>query len=261
MRSAHHGATRWLGEGMATWRRPQSTANGVGHKAAQSAVGHTRGMTTRMTRASRGTEAAKRACTAAGRELRDARIAEGLSQRAVAVLAGIAASQVGRIERGEQRHPTVDQLSRIAVVLGLALSLKLYPQGSPARDAGQLALLGRLIARLAGPLRHRREVPLPIPGDLRAWDATIDGPGRSCAVEAEVRLHDMQELARRIALKLRDDPTVGGVILLVARSAHNRGVLREHREALREAFPLDGAAILAALRRGEVPPASGILVL
>jgi hypothetical protein len=80
-------------------------------------------------------------------------------------------------------------------------------------------------------------------------------------MEAEVHLCDVQALARRIALKLRDDPGVDRVILLVARSAHNRAVLREHREALRAEFPLDGAAILAQLRRGELPRGSGILVL
>jgi len=64
-----------------------------------------------------------------------------------------------------------------------------------------------------------------------------------------------------MALKLRDDPTLDRVILLVTRSTRNRGVLQEHREAFRAEFPLDGAAILAHLRRGQAPPASGILML
>ena len=71
----------------------------------------------------------------------------------------------------------------------------------------------------------------------------------------------MQELSRRIARKQRDDPRAGVVILVVNRTAHNRRVLAAHREALREQFPLDGAAILRALRNGRVPPASGILML
>jgi hypothetical protein len=54
---------------------------------------------------------------------------------------------------------------------------------------------------------------------------------------------------------------VDRVILLVARITHNRAVLHEHREPLRSQLPLDGAAVLAHLRRGEVPPTSGILVL
>jgi hypothetical protein len=51
------------------------------------------------------------------------------------------------------------------------------------------------------------------------------------------------------------------VILLVARTELNRRVLVEHREALREQFPLDGAAILRELRAGRVPKAGGILML
>jgi transcriptional regulator with XRE-family HTH domain len=218
-------------------------------------------MGTRTKRGDRGSRLAKHTAASIGNELRDARLAAGLAQAAVAVAAGMSQSTVSRVERGEIGRATVDQLSRVAAVLGLTLSLKLYPSGTPVRDAGQLALIGRFGARLAGALRLRREVALPIQGDLRAWDAKIDGPDGSCAVEAEVHLRDAQALAMKIALKLRDDPATDRVILLVARSSHNRAVLREHREALRAEFPLDGPVILASLRRGEVPKASGILVL
>ncbi len=123
-------------------------------------------------------------------------------------------------------------------------------------------LLGRLESLLGKPLSMRREVGLPIAGDRRAWDARIAGDGSSRAsVEAETHLHDMQATARRLDLKTRDDPGAGVVILLVNKTAHNRRVLAEHREALRAQLPLDGAAILRALRRGQVPAASGILLL
>jgi hypothetical protein len=54
---------------------------------------------------------------------------------------------------------------------------------------------------------------------------------------------------------------VGVVILLVNDTAANRRVLAAHREALRARFPLDGRAILQALRAGRAPTASGIVVL
>jgi hypothetical protein len=95
-------------------------------------------------------------------------------------------------------------------------------------------------------------VPIPIHGDRRAWDAI--------AVEAETRLRDIQALERRIALKQRDGG-VDVVILLVNDTAANRRVLAAHREALRARFPLDGRAILAALRAGRAPQDSGIVVL
>ncbi len=170
-------------------------------------------------------------------------------------------SQLGRIERAVIRRPTCDQICRAARAVGLEASLRLFPSGTPVRDSGQLALLGRFEVLLARPLVMRREVGLPRAGDQRAWDGRILGGERPASVEGESRLHDTQAVARRIDLKRRDDPDAGVVILVVARTAHNRRVLAEGREALRLQFPLDGAAIARDLRHGRVPRASGIIVL
>jgi hypothetical protein len=48
---------------------------------------------------------------------------------------------------------------------------RFYPAGSPARDRAQLAVEDRLERILGTPLRTVREVPIPIEGDLRAWEA------------------------------------------------------------------------------------------
>jgi hypothetical protein len=166
------------------------------------------------------------------------------------------------VERGLQRRPSLDLLCRAARAVGLVVSCKAYPDGTRVRDLASLALLGRFEAVLAPPLRSRREVGLPIGGDMRAWDARLFGDGGSRAsVEAESHLNDVQASARRVELKHRDDPGAGVVILLVNRTAHNRRVLTEHREALRGQFPLDGATILRCLRAGRIPPASGIVML
>ena len=122
-------------------------------------------------------------------------------------------------------------------------------------------MLGRFEGLLALPLRLLREVSVPIAGDLRAWDGRIIGGARNASVECESRIHDAQALERRIALKIRDDPGAGIVILVVNSTAHNRRVLAEHREALRERFPLDGGAIARALRQGQVPARGGIILL
>lgn len=179
----------------------------------------------------------------------------------VAARAGVSRTQLGRLERGQLRRPSLALVCRAARAAGFAPSLKLYPDGTRLRDAGQLALLARLAPIPAPPLRLGREVRIPLPGDLRAWDARITDGWSGASFEGEVHLHDIQALQRRIALKQRDDPEAGVVILLVADTAHNRRVLAEHREALRAQFPLDGGAILRALRRGQVPPAGGILLL
>ncbi len=175
--------------------------------------------------------------------------------------AGFSGTQLGRIERNAIVRPSLDQLCRAARAVGLKPALQLYPDGAPIHDAAQLALLGRLEAMLAPPLRLRREVPIPIQGDLRAWDGRIDDGNRVASVEGESKVDDAQAVERRIAAKRRDDPGAGVVILVVNRTAHNRRVLAEHREALRVGFPLDGAAIARELRRGRVPGASGIILL
>jgi transcriptional regulator with XRE-family HTH domain len=219
-------------------------------------------MATRQRPADRGKEDARRIAAVIGREIAEARRATGLSQRAAAVRAGVSASQLGRVERVQHPNPSLDLLCRCARATGLVLASKAYPDGTHIRDRASLALLARLDLRLGHPLRTRREVGLPVPGDQRAWDARIFGDGGARAsVEAESHLHDLQATARRIDLKTRDDPDVGVVILLVNRTAHNRRVLAEHREALRAQFPLDGATILRSLTAGRIPPAGGILLL
>ena len=218
-------------------------------------------MGTRQRAGDLGAADARRHLVTAGREIRDARLGLGTSLEVASRRAGMSASQLGRIERAVIRRPTYDQVCRAARAVGLETSLRLFPSGAPVRDRGQLPLLRRFEALLAPPLALRREVPLPQAGDQRAWDGRISGGERPASVEGEARLHDIQAVTRRVELKRRDDPGAGIVILVVARTAHNRQVLAEHREALRAQFPLDGAAIARELRRGRVPRASGIIVL
>jgi transcriptional regulator with XRE-family HTH domain len=205
---------------------------------------------------------ARRAVAASGAELRTARLSLGIAQRQAAARAGLSPSQYGRIERGEARHVSVDHLCRAGRAVGIVGRLNWYPaEVGAVHDSPAQTLLGRLDRLLGSPLRMRREVVLPGPGDQRAWDGSIEGGGRPARVEAEARLGDIQALARRIALKQRDDPEAAVVILVVNRTTHNRAVLLEHRQTLRAQFPLDGAAIARALRAGQVPPAGGIILL
>ena len=89
----------------------------------------------------------------------------------------------------------------------------------------------------------------------------MTGGGRSAGIEAETRIRDVQALQRRVALKLRDDPRVDCIVLVVNRTAHNRRVLREWRESMLTELPLDGAAILRELGGGMIPSSSGVLLL
>ena len=89
----------------------------------------------------------------------------------------------------------------------------------------------------------------------------ITGAAEPGFVEAESHLLDVQAFERRVALKIRDDPRAGVVILAMTASAHHRALLAEHRESLRALFPLDGAAVLRSLRAGRLPPLSGVVLI
>jgi hypothetical protein len=147
----------------------------------------------------------------------------------------------------------------VAAALGLRLSVKAYPFGSPVRDAAQLRLIDRFRTRVGHQFEWRVEVPVSRDGDLRAWDIVLGG-SPSVAVDAETRVHDIQAVQRRIELKLRDSG-LERMVLLVAGTHHNRRVIREHRATLRTTLPLDTAETMASLRSGRAPPSNGIVLL
>lgn len=195
-----------------------------------------------------------------GREIRQARISAGASLSEAAARAGMSHAQFGRIERGLVETVSIDQLSRACAAVGLRLLARAMPGAGPAVDRAQLALLDRFAKLLPPDIPLAREVPLPNPGDVRAWDGLFRLENRRIAVEAEARIADVQALDRRCRLKLRD----GGVdllLLVVSDSANNREVLDPYRESLRATFPLDGRQIRPALRAGRAPAANGIVVL
>jgi transcriptional regulator with XRE-family HTH domain len=193
---------------------------------------------------------------------REARTAAGLSHQAVSEAIGTSRTTIWRLERGDIRHSDTDLLGAYLAVLGLELSLRAYPVADPLRDSGQRAVLERLHQELHERLRWRLEVPFPIRGDLRAWDAEIRPPdnGWKLRVEAEARFTDGQAVERRLALKLRDGGP-GHLALLLPDTRLNRAALERVRGELRSLLPLDGRRILAALRAGEDPGGSGIVVL
>lgn len=217
-------------------------------------------MPTGSDRASEARRHARAMRGALGEEIRLARRRAGLSQRAAGHAGGMSHAQFGRIERGELAQVTLDQVARASAVVGLRLAARVYPDGDPVRDAAQLRLLGRLRAELPAGVRWRTEVPLPIPGDRRAWDAVATLSGGEVAFEAETRLLDVQALDRRIALKQRDGG-IERVVLLIADSAANRRAIELHRADLIASFPFDARAVLRALRSGRAPAEGGVVML
>jgi len=174
-------------------------------------------------------------------------------------------SQLSRFERGAGAPPGIDRIARLCAVVGLDLSIRVHPAGPPLRDAAHVALLGRLRQAASPDFRWSNEVPLPIPGDRRAWDSAgqTGQIGRNPVevfVEAETRLLDTQAVIRRVTLKKRDSGDVR-VILLVGNSRANRSAAHLARDLIREVFPVPGDVALAALREGRDPGGDAFLML
>jgi len=195
-----------------------------------------------------------------GTEIHDARVARGLSQAAVAAQARTSRSKVGRIERGEFSSVPLPDLISLAAVVGLELSVRAYPVGSPLRDRSHATLLERFRQLLHPALKWATEVPLPNAGDLRAWDALVRGFGFRIGIEAETRVRDGHELERRVRAKQRDGG-VDVVLLVLADTRSNRQFLRERAASFDSLFPVDSKAALAAMARGERPTGNALVMI
>jgi transcriptional regulator with XRE-family HTH domain len=195
-----------------------------------------------------------------GDGIRQARRSLGLSTTAVAAAVGISAAEVSRIERAVAPWVTVVTLARLAAAVGLELSMRLYPGGPPIRDVPQLSMLDDFAADLAASLRWDTEVPLPISGDLRAWDGMVRGDGWRFGVEAESAPRDGQALVRRLQLKLRDGE-VDGVILLVRDTRQTRLFLETAEQEIASLLPYRTRAVMEALRGGRRPPGNGVVTV
>ena len=197
---------------------------------------------------------------AIGRELRIARITSGKRQLDIARAIGVSTAHVSRIERGLVEGVTMGVLARFATAVGLRIWLRAFPAGRRLLDAPQLALWAEFKPHFDRVWQLRTEVPIPIPGDLRAADAVANNG--SCTVEVELitRLADFQAQSRSALLKKRD-LRANRLILVVNGSRANREALKEARDLMRDTFPLDTRAIKRALRLGEDPGADGIVIM
>jgi transcriptional regulator with XRE-family HTH domain len=197
-----------------------------------------------------------------GDEFRECRIMNGQSQAHVAQAARVSRTRSGLIERGRSSGLTFAELYAIAAVLGLTPSVRLFPDGPPIRDAGHTRRLGAFLGYVRPPLHDRLEVPLPIVegrAERRAWDAVLFLGADRCAIELEMRLHDIQALLRRIALKRRDDPTES-FLLLIAGTRANRRLLAQFADLFAELPQLRMTDVLADLNSGKLPSTGQLLV-
>lgn len=208
----------------------------------------------------RGTRLGRAALARIGQEVRDARLDRSLSIKAVAAALDISNAEVSRVERALSPRVPFVTLSRMAAVVGLDLSARLYPGVTPLRDAAQVALLSDFRATLHRSLRWATEVPLPITGDQRAWDATVRGPDWCFGIEAETLPRDAQALVRRLQLKLRDGG-LDGMVLVLRDTRRTRAFLREAADELAGGFPVPGRRALELLAAGLDPGGSAVILV
>lgn len=218
------------------------------------------GMPTRTRLVGQGAERGRATVRKLAAELRSARMDRGLSQADVARAVGLSRSRESYIERDVAEGVDVVLWSRLLAAVGLELSAQIFPTLQPIRDEAHAALLARLHARLHRILRWRTEVPIPIPGDLRAWDAMIQGDAWRLAIEAETQPNDLQALERRINLKQRDSG-LEHVLLLLRDSRRNRDLVRAYAEQLAARFPVPGGRALELLAAGVSPGGSALILL
>ncbi|MEX1173172.1 MAG: helix-turn-helix transcriptional regulator [Chloroflexota bacterium] len=217
-------------------------------------------MTTRQRTVDAGIQRGRRHLIDVGREAHAARRDRGLSLDDVGRALTVSGSTISRIERAALPDVGIVRAAAVLAVVGLDLSVRTYPGGSPLRDAGH----GRLLVDFRGEL-HRSlgwglEVPFPGRGDQRAWDAVVRGPAWRYGVEAETHPSDGQALARRLAIKLRDGE-VDGVLLLLRGTRHTRAFLAAAGDLLAPSFPVPGRRALELLRAGVDPGGNAIIVL
>lgn len=201
----------------------------------------------------------KREVIELGAEFVNARRTSGLSQTEVARVLGWSPSKVRRIERGQRASVTHEELACFASVVGLRYSGRLFVGSTRLRDATQLETITsyRSFASRAG-WQCRIEEPLPITGDLRAFDLMLRSDTARVAHEFISRLRDAQNQVRPLIQKQRD-AGIGSLILVLRDTDENRRAAREAHDVLTDLFPVPARAVLAAIRECRDPRGNGIV--
>jgi transcriptional regulator with XRE-family HTH domain len=193
-------------------------------------------------------------------DARRARLEHNLTQSAVGRALGVSDTRVSAIECGAFDAVPFVLIAEYLAVVGLELSARAYPAGGGLREAGQARLLGSFFNLVSPSFIRRTEVPLPVAGDLRAWDATLIKGSLRIGIEAVTRVRDFQSIDRRLMLKLRDAGWERGVLLL-AGSRNNRAVIREFGQLVMTNYPIPHRVALRALRDGVDPGGNAIILL
>ena len=203
--------------------------------------------------------------TRIGTGLRDARVARGLRQADVASAAGLAQSYYSRIERGLELGASLVALTSCAAALDVQLAafIEAMPGASLPRDIEHLRRQSLVVAIAAGggwtaapESALERDGPRPRSIDVlltrtvrqeaavvEVWDLLLDGGDAMRSLDAKV-------LATRD--RLGPGWRVEGLLLL-RRTARNRGIVREIAPLIGARFPARSQDWLRALAYAGTP--------
>ena len=135
----------------------------------------------------------------------------------------------------------------------------MFPGSARLRDSTQLERINAYRRLAAGwGWSSTIEDPLPLTGDLRAFDLVLHSGRVRIAHEFVSRLHDLQAQVRPILRKQRD-AGVGSLVVVVKDTMENRRLHREAGRALDDHFPLSPRDLLQSIRHRRDPGANGIL--
>jgi transcriptional regulator with XRE-family HTH domain len=200
-----------------------------------------------------------------------ARSDAGLSVRRLAEAAGISHATLLSIERG-MRDPTTEVVARVAAVLGMSLSVRLYPGTGPLiRDQHQAAMLGALIG-IAHP-RWRRQLEVAVYRPVRGFiDCVLDASGEpvvACEAESDLRRIEQQVrwssakadalVAARTGDASTGPPIRVACLLLLRSTTRTRSVVAQHSELLATAYPARATDVYLALTGSTPWPGDALL--
>ncbi|MGZ6255657.1 MAG: helix-turn-helix domain-containing protein [Candidatus Limnocylindria bacterium] len=200
--------------------------------------------------------------TAFGRELRVARMTAGLTQAALASLAGLSQQEASKAEHG-RTDLSLEARCRLAAACGHELGWRLYPVATVRlRDSGQLALAQAIVAVAHRSWKASLEVPVA-PGDARAADLLLAGPAEIIHIEIERALVDFQAQLRSAQLKREalnaNDGRAVRLVIAVPDTRSTKARLAPYGELIARTLPAPSRTIWRAIRAAELINEDGIL--
>ena len=196
-----------------------------------------------------------------------ARMTAGLTQRALAGLAGLSQQEASKAEKGAT-DLSLDARCRLASACGHEIGWRLYPVATVRmRDSGQLGIAQAIVSAAHPTWRPQLEVPVAQgdlrAGDLRAADLLLTGSEEIIHVEIERALVDFQAQLRsaqlkREALAAAEERPIR-LVLAVPDTRTSRARLAPFAELTARTLPVRSARAWRAIRDGEPPGGDGIL--